>query len=55
MTDVATTPTPIVDAARLTLTPLGDPAAASCVGDVCEIPDHHTQAVINRKLDSDAV
>ena len=34
---------------------LGEPSAASCDGDFCEIPDHHTQAVVNRKLDDDAV
>jgi hypothetical protein len=37
------------------LLPLGDASAASCEGDFCAIPDHHTQAVINRKLDDDAV
>lgn len=37
------------------LQPLGDLDAASCEGDFCAIPDHHEQAVINRKLDDDAV
>jgi hypothetical protein len=46
--DAPTAPLPI-------LTTLGDPAAASCVGDFCEIPEHHTQAVVNRKLDEDLV
>ena len=37
------------------LQPLGDLDAAACEGDFCAIPDHHNQAVINRKLDDDAV
>ena len=48
--DAATTPLPII-----TLQQLGDPTAAACEGDFCEIPDHHEQAIINRKLDEDAV
>lgn len=44
-----------VTAAPFTLQPLGDPNAAACEGDFCEIPEHHTQAVVNRKLDEDAV
>lgn len=39
----------------VTLLPLGDASAAACVGDFCAIPDHHTQTVVNRKLDDDAV
>ncbi|MGX5680241.1 hypothetical protein [Schumannella luteola] len=50
MTEALTAPQPII-----ALQPLGDPAAAACEGDFCEIPDHHTQAVVNRKLDDDAV
>jgi hypothetical protein len=34
---------------------LGDPNADACEGEFCEIPDHHTQAVINRKVDDDAI
>ncbi|NEM90352.1 hypothetical protein [Galbitalea soli] len=34
---------------------LGDADAESCVGDVCVIPAHHEQAVINRLVDSDRV
>jgi hypothetical protein len=37
------------------LTLLGDPSAAVCEGDFCEIPDHHEQAIVNRRLDDDAV
>jgi hypothetical protein len=48
--DAATKPLPIV-----TLQQLGDPAAAACEGDFCVIPDHYEQAVINRRLDEDAV
>ena len=48
--DAATLPVPIVR-----LQQLGDTEAEACVGDSCLIPDHHEQAVINRKLDDDAV
>ena len=34
---------------------VGAPDAASCVGDFCEIPEHHEQAVVNRAIDSDRV
>lgn len=34
---------------------VGDPSAATCDGDSCEIPDHHEQAVVNRRIDDDAV
>ncbi len=50
MTDAATMPIPVI-----TLTALGDPNALYCVGDFCAIPEHHTQAVVNRRLDDDAV
>lgn len=55
MTDALTAPVPVIAPSGLTLTPLGDTGAAACIGDFCEIPDHHSQAVINRKLDEDAV
>ncbi|HEX4442640.1 MAG TPA: hypothetical protein VHZ81_03635 [Galbitalea sp.] len=45
MTDPITSP----------LTLVGDPSAAVCEGEFCEIPDHHEQAIINRRLDEDAV
>lgn len=48
--DAMTAPLPVIK-----LQPLGDASAGSCDGDFCAIPDHHTQAVINRKLDEDAV
>lgn len=51
MTEAMSAPLPIVQP----LQQLGDPAAAFCEGDFCEIPDHHTQAVVNKKLDDDAV
>jgi hypothetical protein len=50
MTSAAAMPIEIVK-----LLPLGDLDAAACEGDFCAIPEHHTQAVINRKLDDDAV
>lgn len=48
--DAPTLPVPII-----TLQQLGDPTAAACEGDFCEIPDHHQQAIINCRLDEDAV
>jgi len=50
VTSAATMPIEIIK-----LQPLGDLDAAACEGDFCAIPDHHNQAVINRKLDDDAV
>lgn len=44
MTDAPITPLQI----------LGGPAAA-CDGDFCEIPEHHEQAIINRRIDSDNI
>jgi len=44
-----------MDAATTPLLIIGSPDAASCDGDVCEIPERHTQAVVNRALDSDLV
>ncbi len=31
------------------------PAAPSCDGDFCVIPEHHTQAAVNRRVDSDDI
>ena len=45
MTEPATSP----------LTLLGDSTAAVCEGDFCEIPDHHEQAIVNRRLDEDRI
>ena len=45
MTEPTTTP----------LTLLGDSTAAVCEGDFCEIPAHHEQAIVNRRLDEDAI
>jgi hypothetical protein len=30
---------------------IGD-SAAVCEGDVCEIPEHHEQAIVNRAVDT---
>jgi len=49
MTDALVSPSP------KPLLIVGDPTAAACEGDFCEIPDHHQQAVVNRALDSDLV
>ena len=53
MTDAVTTPLPSPKRTPLTL--VGDPTAAACEGDSCAIPDHHEQAVVNRRLDEDLV
>jgi hypothetical protein len=29
--------------------------AAVCEGDFCEIPEHHEQAIVNRRLDDDRI
>lgn len=55
MMDAMTAPTPIVAPSAPRLQWLGDPSAAACDGDVCIIPDHHEQAIINRRIDSDAI
>lgn len=34
---------------------LGDAGAATCEGEFCEIPAHHEQAVMNRRVDSDLI
>jgi len=44
-----------MDAATTPLTIVGSPDAAACEGDFCEIPEHHTQAQVNRQLDADLV
>jgi hypothetical protein len=31
------------------------PIAPSCEGDFCAIPENHTQAVVNRRVDSDNI
>ncbi|WP_187270516.1 hypothetical protein [Lacisediminihabitans profunda] len=45
----------MTDSQTLPLHIVGDPNAASCDGDFCAIPDHHEQAVVNRRLDEDLV
>jgi len=44
-----------MDAATKPLLIIGSQDAAVCEGDFCEIPDHHTQAQVNRQLDADLV
>jgi len=34
---------------------LGDPDAESCDGEVCELPAHREQAVMNRRIDEDRI
>ena len=31
------------------------PSAPSCDGDFCAVPDNHTQAAVNRRVDSDDI
>ncbi|MBC7724729.1 MAG: hypothetical protein H7146_08275 [Burkholderiaceae bacterium] len=39
----------------LPLIAVGDPDATACVGDVCMVPEHNSQSVVNRRIDEDAV
>ena len=39
----------------LKLVLVGDPDAAACVGDSCEIPQKTQQAVVNEQLDENRV
>lgn len=34
---------------------LGEPHATVCEGDVCDVPDHPEQRLVNRRLDDDLV
>jgi hypothetical protein len=45
----------MTDATTGPLTMVGDPNAAVCDGEFCEIPEHHEQAIINRRLDEDTI
>ncbi|MEO5921068.1 MAG: hypothetical protein ABIQ01_07990 [Pseudolysinimonas sp.] len=45
----------MTDASHTPLQILGDLGAASCDGDVCELPEHREHAIMNRRLDEDAV
>ncbi len=49
MTDAVTIPLTIP------LTMVGDSSADTCEGDSCVVPDHHEQAVVNRRLDENLV
>jgi len=50
VTDAVTMPV-----GTISLQLVGEADAAACDGDFCAIPAHHEQAVVNRKLDDDAV
>ena len=45
----------MTDATPAKLQILGDLDAASCDGDVCELPEHREHAIMNRRPDDDAV
>jgi len=34
---------------------VGDPGASMCDGDFCEVPEHLSQSVVNRRVDEDSV
>ncbi len=57
MSEAMTASIPIVatEAVAPKLQPLGDADAATCDGEFCEIPAHHEQAVMNRRVDSDLI
>jgi len=57
MSEAMTAPIPVVhdEAALPKLQLLGNADAESCEGDFCEIPAHHEQAVMNRRIDSDLI
>ena len=57
MSEAMTASIPIVPTEAVTpkLQLLGDADAASCDGEFCEIPAHHEQAVMNRRVDSDLI
>jgi hypothetical protein len=45
----------MTDSAIIPLTIVGDASAAVCEGDFCDIPEHHEQSIVNRRLDDDLV
>ena len=57
MSEAMTASIPIVptEAVATKLQLLGDADAASCEGEFCEIPAHHEQAVMNRRVDADLI
>ena len=55
MSDAMTMPVPDSAAAAPTLQLVGEPDAEACVGEFCELPAHREQAVMNRRVDLDAV
>jgi hypothetical protein len=50
MTDAARVPAQVPPMLKIVAVP-----AASCDGEFCAIPVNHTQAVVNRKIDSDEI
>ncbi|MFC0678206.1 hypothetical protein ACFFGH_10185 [Lysobacter korlensis] len=51
MTDAARVPAQTVPLLKIVDTPV----APSCDGDFCAVPEHHTQAAVNRRVDSDDI
>ena len=51
MTEAMTAPIEIIRP----LQKLGESDAAVCEGDFCEIPAHHEQAIMNRRVDEDLI
>lgn len=48
--DAVTKPMPIIG-----LQILGEPEVAACEGDFCAVPEHHTHAVVNRRIDEGSI
>ncbi len=44
-----------VDTETPTLQMVGSADAEACEGEFCEIPAHHEQAVMNRRVDEDRI
>lgn len=55
MTEAMTQPLPVIDLQQQPGLQMLGAADAACEGDFCEIPDHHLQAVMNRKVDEDLI
>jgi hypothetical protein len=51
MTDAAKLPVQGLQMLKIVDAPL----APSCDGDFCAVPEHHTQAAVNRRVDSDDI
>ncbi len=55
MSDALTQSAPNAQTTPPKLQRLGGLDAEACVGEFCEIPAHHEQAVMNRRVDADLI